>query len=345
MHFFLVIDNYIKSFGPRGSTERVHLQFMILKISLLVLCLTGTSFAETSPSIAELLITNNSTYKKTKHTWKNVYNTLVKEGKSVRGATYIAPVKGNGFYDRLHKNKARNTIIFVPVTTNFKKPVDLILYFHGLGGFKKRDFQDRVLQHTKNIPEDKNYIIVIAEMPWSRNTETPRTRQGYVFLRKKQFPLFVNSIIKTTVSLFDPSSSRRNLCIEKNVCNFELGDVALLGHSAGGSTLMSISRSGGLDWLYEKGAKKVKIIFSDASYGRWFDITWKHFKNKNLDRTEILSLVRKWDRPYERMKRFLKKFKKTPKNVKLIVFERSKMTHAMIGDSSFKWIYGVKWEK
>jgi len=318
---------------------------MILKITLLVLCFVGTSFAETNNFVSESLITSKSAYKKTKRTWKNVYNSLVQEGVSVKGATYIGPIKGNGTYDSRHRNKARNTIIFVPVTTNFKKPIDIIFYFHGLGGFKKRDFKERVLKHTKAVPSDKNYIIVIAEMPWSKNTETPRTRQGYVFLKKKQFPLFVNSIIKTTVSLFDPSPVRRSLCVEKNVCNFKLGDAILLGHSAGGSTLMSISRSGGLDWLYKRGAKGVKLIFSDASYGNWFDVTWKYFKNRVIERTRILSLVREWDKPHKHMKRFLKKFKKIPKSVKLIVFERRKMTHAMIGDSSFKWIYGVKWEK
>ena len=337
--FFLVIGSYIKEFGPRGSTERVHLQFMILKISLLAFCLASFSFAENNTPVSEILITNSSTYQKSKHVWKNIYGNLTQKGKTVRGATYLAPIKGNGYTDKLHKNGARNTIIFVPETTSFEDPVDLIFYFHGLGGFKKRDFQDRVLQHTKDVPKDKNYIIIIAEMPWSKNTMTPRTRQGRVFLKKKDFPLFVTSIFKITTSLFDPSPLRRDICMEKNTCSLKMGEVVLLGHSAGGSTLMSISRSGGLDWLCEQGAKKVKVIFSDASYGHWFDVTWRHFKNKNLDRVEILSLVRKWDKPHRHMKRFLKKFKKIPKNVKLVVFERKK-THAMIGDSSFEWIYG-----
>ena len=216
------------------------------------------------------------------------------------------------------------------------KPVDIIFYFHGLGGFKERDFNTRVLRHTVSIGSDRNYVIVIPEMPWSRHTSTPRTRQGRVFTSKGQFPDFVISMQGVINSHF--TSCNPHVCPRRNK-TITIGIVALLGHSAGGSTLMSISKSGGLNWLYKEArAKSVKIIFSDASYGYWLDVTWRSFR-PHVQGTEFLVLTRKWDRPHRHTKRFLNKFKKPPVNIKHIVFSR-KTTHAGIGDQSFDWVYG-----
>ena len=56
---------------------------------------------------------------------------------------------------------------------------------------------------------------------------------------------------------------KQEKCKMYNICHFNFGNAILIGHSAGGCTLMSISKSGGLDWLYEKrNAQSVKIIFS-----------------------------------------------------------------------------------
>jgi len=308
---------------------------------IILLFLHSIAFATNNVNISEILITESRTYHKTKRTWKNVYHELTKNGSSVRGATFIAPVKGNGYNDSKHKNGARNTIIFVPQKTNFNEDVDLIFYFHGLGGFKERDFKTRVLRHTKALEaQGRNFIVIIPEMPWSKNTNTPRTRQGRVFTRKGQFSTFVNSIVKITVTLFEPSPVKRNNCIMHNKCQFNFGDAILIGHSAGGSTLMSISRSGGLNWLYSVAKVGfVKVIFSDASYGYWLDIAWKYFK-PTVTQSGFVVLTRKFDRPHKNAKRFLKKFRKKPENIRHIVFNR-KITHADIGDQSFKWAYPV----
>jgi hypothetical protein len=313
----------------------------IINILTILLFSQGLALANNT-NIKERLITESRTYYKTKKTWQNTYNTLIKNGESIKGATFIAPIKGNGYNDRLHRNGARNTIIFVPVTTNFNKPVDIIFYFHGLGGFKERDFKTRVLKHTKNLREEgKNFIIVVPEMPWSKNTSTARSRQGKVFTKKDQFPTFVNSVVKIVVGLFDPSPVKQEKCKMYNICHFNFGNAILIGHSAGGSTLMSISKSGGLDWLYEKrNAQSVKIIFSDAGYGRWTDITWKNFKLKGLDtNTKFILLTRKWDRPHRNTKRFLKRFKTAPLNIVHKVFDRKTTSHSGIGDQAFTWAY------
>tara|TARA_R110002012_G_scaffold320820_1_gene546130 strand:+ start:748 stop:1641 length:894 start_codon:yes stop_codon:yes gene_type:complete len=294
-------------------------------------------------SANEIVITTPKTHQKTKKLWARTYHELTESNQSVRGGTFIAPLEGNGYKDKLHHSGARNTIIFVPQSVNFEIPIDLIFFFHGLNGFKERDFKTRVLRHTKSLSlTNPNYILIIPEMPWSVNTSTPRKRQGRVFNRKNKFSMFVNSTVAVIVAIFDPSDKRANLCIKKNICHLKFGDVILLGHSAGGSALKSISSTGGMDELYTKfGAKSVKVIFSDAGYGRWTETTWKHFKLKNKTSTEFLLLTRKWDRPYNNTKKFLKKFKRLPKNIRHQVFDRKKMTHGDIGDQALTWTYSL----
>ena len=303
------------------------------------LLLQSSAFAQAVDCEETILITESRTYYKTKRTWQNTYDTLIKNNGTVKGAAFIAPIKGNGYHDSRHRNGARDTIIFVPSTTKFNKSIDIIFYFHGLGGFKERDFKTRVLKHTKSF-KGRNYIVVIPEMPWSRNTSTPRSRQGRVFSKKNQFSTFVTSVVKVVVTLFEPSPVKRNNCMLRNICQFNFGKTILVGHSAGGSTLMSISKSGGLDWLYKKNSPhSLKVIFSDAGYGRWTDATWKNFKSKNFNTsTKFILLTRKWDRPHKNTKRFLKKFKNKPINIKHVVFNRS-TTHAGIGDQALSWVY------
>jgi hypothetical protein len=318
-----------------------------IKIILVILCLSAVSNAEEKLPIEETLITNALTYSKTKQVWEKVYDDLTKHQKAVRGLTYIAPLRGNGYTDRLHKNGRRDTIVFIPQDTDLSKPVDFIFYFHGLGGFKERDFKTRILRHTKSIPSSANYIIIIPEMPWSKNTSTPRTRQTLVFQKKKEFPTFVAAVTKIAVSLAAPTIAERVRCFVHNICALPIAKAILLGHSAGGGTLMSISRSGNLDWFYNKRrAKEVKIIFSDAAYGQWLAMTWTYFKAKEVSvygwawQTEFILLTRKGDKPHRHTLRFLKRLNKIPKNITHIEFERHLMTHNDIGNTSFKWVYG-----
>ena len=235
-------------------------------IVAILFALAVTPVSSTSKiSANEVVVTTAETHYKTKVLWNSTYRDLTRNNQSVRGGTFIGPLPGNGARDKLHKNGARNTIIFVPQTVNFEMPVDLVFFFHGLNGFKERDFRTRVLRHTKALSlTNPNYIVVIPEMPWSINTSTPRGRQGRVFYRKNQFSLFVDSTIAVIVAIFDPSDVRANMCVKKNICQFKFGDVILTGHSAGGSALKSISKSGGMDELYTKfNARGVKVVFSD----------------------------------------------------------------------------------
>ena len=284
----------------------------------------------------ETFVHGATAYEKTVTLWTKVYKELESQNAVVKGTSYIQPIKGNGYKDRFHDNHSRDTIVFIPNTTSLGKPLDLIFYFHGLGGFKKRDFKKRVLRHTMNFPLEKNYAIVIPEMPWSQHTSTPRKRQGRVFLRESDFPTFWRGVVKVVrahLSRLEPSGT--------GLHPLRVAKVFLLGHSAGGSTLMSLSRSSALNWLYElEDTPTLKIIFSDAAYGYWLDITWRHFKVGREDSsTQFVLLTRKWDKPYRHTLRFLRRHKEIPSSIYFKVFERKEKTHGEIGDVSFRWIY------
>ena len=312
-------------------------------ITILALLLTpATSTSKISAN--EIVVTTNNTHQKTKTLWSDVYRELTENNQSIRGGTFIGPLDGNGIRDKLHKNGSRDTIIFVPQGVSFEAPVDLVFFFHGLNGFKKRDFKTRVLRHTIALKaSNPNYIVIIPEMPWSKYTSTPRGRQGRVFSRKNEFSTFLDSTIAVIVAIFDPSDVRANMCIRKNTCKLNIGDTILIGHSAGGSALKSISKSGGMDELYTKfNARAVKVIFSDAGYGRWTDVAWKYFKLKTNTPTEFLLLTRKWDTPYNNTKRFLKKFRNKPNNIRHVAFNRKTITHGGIGDQALKWTYELQ---
>ena len=173
----------------------------------IVAVILGMLFPTTSNAATPVVDSN--AYWVTTKTWTKAYEELRRENSVVEGVAYIAPLRGNGLKDRLHKNKARDTIVFIPKHATFKKSLDMIFYFHGLGGFKERDFKTRVLRHTKSFSLEKNYIIVVAEMPWSKNTSTPRTRQGRVFTGKNQFSDFVGSVWMSWVCILKALANRR----------------------------------------------------------------------------------------------------------------------------------------
>ena len=264
---------------------------------------------------------------KTKDAWTRVYEELVSQDKTVKGHSYIISLEGNGRKDWLHKNNSRDTIIFIPEKTTAEKPMDFLFYFHGLGGFKERDFSMRTLRHTPSLSEKNNYVLIIPEMPWSRNTSTPRKRQGRVFAKEGQFATFTQSAMAVVNAHY-----RKLITINKAI---------LVGHSAGGSALMSISRSGGVNWIHgQTDTRKVKIIFSDASYGRWLDNTWRGIRQHTTG-IDIVVLTRKNYRPYHNARRFLKRLKEPSMEIRHVTFDRRKKSHGDIGDEALQWAYNV----
>lgn len=225
--------------------------------------------------------------------------------------TYVS--KHTGVRDKLHKDKERKVILAIPDNVKPDNPT-LIVWFHGLTGFTEKTFKRVLTQVRKAASDNHSVAVVIPEMPWSKNTRTPRGRQGKVWKSKNEFKDFLKES-KTYLSKF---------LIEKS--NLPVGpiDVIVVGHSAGGSAIMSASLEGSLCHSSVK-----KVIWSDASYGRWLMKANKGCLGKSDIYQAIV--VRKWDKPHREAEKFFRETSSCPA-CDYIVLPRRQYTHGRIGD-------------
>lgn len=277
--------------------------------SLLVLA-ASPAFSEIPPT-HEIHIESSGYYKKTLELWKAALDT-----NKLKGSTWFGTLSGNGEKDRLHKNRRRTTIIYKPAWfDSTKKNTEMIFWFHGCGGFGERTFAIRTLGHVPSMKAE-NFIFVIPEMPWSQNTSTHCKRQSRAWngTTHEDIKAFYDGVLAVIERLW---------CV-----NSDFAHITMIGHSAGGSALANAARSGGLSYI-----KPDRIVFSDASYGRWADQLWKYYGKQN-PHLKLLLFVRKWDKPYRHTVRFLKGLRIRPPNIYLKVFSHKIYTHGRIGDES-----------
>ncbi len=182
----------------------------------------------------------------------------------LQGISWIGKIDSNGKDDNfLLPSKGRETIIFLPTKTDINKPVDILYFFHGLGGFSI-DMQERITPQIKKISDSgHNIILVFPELPWSQGTgafdnkDNPRTTEGLTDHTReyqawdgtdsnlKQF----HADIKTIISK------------EMTGGKFTPGRIIMLGHSNGGSALAVAAEQGALNAI-----KPDIITLSDADY-------------------------------------------------------------------------------
>ena len=124
-------------------------------------------------------------YPPTISSWENAITKLKIPGKS-----WIGYLEGNdttafGTGDSEHKSEdeLRDTIIFVPNITDVSyksAKVEVIIFFHDLAEFNQMSF-DNIASAAKELAlEGRNFVLVMPELPWSTNTNTPngRTDEG-----------------------------------------------------------------------------------------------------------------------------------------------------------------------
>ena len=301
---------------------------IVVAFSITFSFLLTYSFAQTcSENVCTVnrLISDSGAYKVSVRRWRKTTRKF-----HLPGTAWIGPLAGNGKRDWKHKNKARDTLIFVPHSIDFSKEVTLVMWLHGLGGFKLHSPRlGESLQAL--IQQDRNFILVAPEMPWSTNTSTPRTRQGYVWNGRKEenYAVFYNSTMKTIITNFHPDIKARVACREKGECQSPaLFKNIIIGHSAGGSAVRMAARTKGLHMMSPD-----LIVYSDASYGRWADQTWRHYVKDHPECRYIL-LVRKWDKPHINALRLIKSVSREHRHrIEMKVFPRS-WSHRLIGDRS-----------
>jgi len=222
--------------------------------------------------------------------------------------------------DRLHVSGRRDAILMVPSSSD-PSSITLVVWFHGLGGFKDKTFRHRLMPQMNYIVEGGNSVaLVVPEMPWSINTRTPGSRQGKVWQKQGELYRFISKV---------------KLRLQRwafKVHNTKLGEVRLVfvGHSAGGSAIKSSAIEGSLCRL-----KPESVIFSDASYGQWLDKAWRGCL-KNASEVDLHILVRRRDKPHRNAERLMRVFRSelTPSRVFYQVLHRKHWSHTHIGDNA-----------
>lgn len=289
--------------------------FLIPLFLILLSLLCASAHAEEDSSV---IISPLGVSEKTKTRWVKA---LEKHG--VTGTTFIGTIPGNGYADKKHPRGHRDAIVFAPSTIDYKKPVEFVFFFHGLEGFGEHDFDVRLARNIKTLMNDKNFILIFPEMPWSQNTSTPRSRQNKAWVGAKPYEdlnLFSECAL---VAIYRYFSSE--LFEHPNT-------VTLIGHSAGGGALKQAALSGSLDFV-----QPTKIIFSDADYNDYTKTVWEKYV-KDHPECNLKILVRDGDKPYKKTVSFLKRFSgKIPENIDFITLSR-KFSHKKIGDQILLWI-------
>ena len=273
------------------------------------------SMKKSPPLTRKDSILNPDVYPTTLQQWQHQADTY-----GLDGAVWIGIVPGNGAVDGQHRHGARSTIIYFPRTFNRNRPFELIFFFHGLNGYQTTDRIGSQLREME--AQDRNFIFVAPEMPWSHHTLTPGNRQGSAFAgtQEENMVTFYNNVLGILKNQFGVS--------------IKVNKITMIGHSAGGATLRGIARSGAMDQI-----KPDLIVFSDAGYGYWTDQTWDNYAAR--DQSRWVFLVREGDKPHRYSMRFLKRFGQTPSNISMTVYPRGSWTHKRIGDSSMITSHGL----
>ena len=283
------------------------------KYMLMLWCALGTLFlsapAGAQPDNSNTITVHPGTYAPIVNLWTKHMNQS-----GTTGMTWIGPIKGNGVPDNLHRHKKRHTIIYVPSQYNPLKPTQMLIWLHGHNGFNK--FGIRILRHIdERFRKGDNIVVVAVEQPWSHWTKTRTSRYGTGPFRKSgEFEVWMSSVLKILSSYGVP------------VQEISPSNITLYGHSAGGSGIKSMAISGALQIL-----SPGKIVFSDSTYGRWFDVTYDKYIKHNPG-TMVYVLTKKWQAPYMSMKRFFKERKTVTSNVRHVPLSKG-WTHKRIGDN------------
>ena len=159
-------------------------------IALVLWIVLSTSSAFSSPHPVEHTVSwESGVNKKVVREWSYSLSKV----SNVSSTTYIR--KKVGGKDNLHVVKHRDVIIWIPKTTDLNSDFIAVVWFHGhMGYFPKRTFQNRTLKQFVPLVNDKNFVVIIPEMPWSVHTKTPTKRNGRLWMKEGSFLNFIKQV-------------------------------------------------------------------------------------------------------------------------------------------------------
>ena len=251
-------------------------------------------------------------YYKTVKKWGSALGKVDRQIGAVDSTTYFR--KQLGGKDKLHAVRHRDSIIWVPASTDLQKPFTMLIWFHGHWGYdENRTFVDRTLkQIVPKVRNGKNLVLVLPEMPWTVHGTTPTKRNSLIWTKPGQFLAYVEHA--------------KSVLREHNL-NFKLGEIdyRIVGHSAGGSTIKRLGITGDLCRL-----KPSMVVWSDSSYGSWLPNAWNGcLKETNI---QVKVFVYKGGSPWRRTTAFFRELGPKPENLTLFVKGKG-WSHKKIGDN------------
>jgi hypothetical protein len=285
------------------------LKFMAMAAVIITTCLVGSDGnAQVPPSYNSTIVAPGANPRTVTLWQRHQIET------STFGQTWIGPY----ITDSRTSSGKRDTIIFVPSQFDRTKPTDVIIWLHGHHGFNK--FNVRILRHlSARYARGDNVIVIAVEQPWTHNGSTPTSRNKTgPFRQDGEFSTWMDTIVFPALRFFrvDPTTIASSR-------------ITLYGHSAGGSGILSMSRSDALNI-----ATPGTIVFSDSTYGSWFREFYDNFY-RDHPLTNVVVLVRRGGPTHDSMSYF---FRDRPAardlaTLRYLVLDRSTWTHKRIGDN------------
>lgn len=253
----------------------------------------------------------------------NQWSKSLNKVSDVSSTTYIR--KKEGGKDSLHIKKHRDVIIWVPSTTDLSKKFTMLIWFHGHWGYvPKRTFESRTLKQIVPHAKDKNFVLVLPEMPWSVHASTPTKRNSLLWQKPGDFLGFVRQVKSILLSHVKNNGVSDVTGTEKRLGEI---DYRIVGHSAGGSTIKRLGITGDLCELNPS-----MVVWSDSSYGLWLKNAWDGCLSNNRD-ILVKVFVAKGDSPWRRATQFMGEFQGPPENIELHVMHKPRWSHKLIGDN------------
>jgi hypothetical protein len=240
------------------------------------------------------------------------------------GTLISTATKTSGQKDKYHKRGHRDTIVVIPRGLEISDSAEIIYWFHGLTGFKEKTFKSRLAPQYLWLVNNQSWpaILVITEMPWSYFTRTQWKRQGRVFRKPDEFYMYTKEVESHIMLHLGVDSSFRF-------------DRIIIGHSAGGSAIASAAKHGGLCKI-----KPVGVVFSDSTYGNWFEKAWKgclkEYSKKS--KVRIMVLGQSFGSPWQRYSRWARFNKSSSKRIETHQLPFP-WTHGRIGNNAIPFFY------